>query len=1026
MKLSAMLFGTLCFVALCLLLWLLPPGTSSPPPEIHLENHASIALDKSEGQASPGYYQQWFQQKKNKEGFIPNGMFTRWHEHDLRRQKEVGSQRTNSGIDPILSTQFLGPHDAGGRTRAILVDASDPDRIFAGGVSGGLWRSEDRGGSWTAINDAAVNLSVTSITQNPFNPAIIYYGTGEVFFNSAGVPGEGIFKSINGGQTFYRLLSTANNPDFEKIYKVEHDLLNSNTLYVGTRSGGCYRTLTGGLTWTQVHPDGKVQDIVCLPDGSVLLGIYNDGIYRSPDGSPGSFVKNTDSSLRLSMRRIEMANSAEHPYTVYAGFEGRDTLDFFDGFYKSTDGGITWATIAIPDCGASQDSYNLLVGVHPTNPDTLMAGAYNVKISLDGGTTWEDHRNPHQDIHAFAMHSSNPDSFLVGNDGGIHAFEWATGSPPVRYLNNGYAVTQFYGGGPAATGSVAIGGTQDNGTWKVTDTYEDKCGRNDGGFSFVHQQNPNEAYQSWQGYPSTDGPINLIDDFNSADATSGVRINNDATMNAEEYDFINYYEMSYFDSDQLYVRTKEALWRTLDQGANWDRLTNSTITGIQAIGLSYESDPVAYFGGRFGIFYRIDNAATTPQGSEVNLTSSLPAAVSGDHISSIAVHPMNKGIVYVSFGNNGDEPRLYKVTGALTSFPTWLNISGNPATTGLPEGLPVNFVQVHPQAPDEIFFAGTDFGLYYTVDGGVTWYKESSVPNVAIFQMKLRPEDHKLFLFTHGRGVWEVSLIDCTPIVAAPGFHDSLEQPFADGWNQPTSDDFDWIKQSGGTSTPNTGPWAAADGTYYTYVEASAPNNPEKEAILVSPCFDLSGFNTPKVSWKYHMYGGDVGTLWVDISTNAGLTWNGIAVKIGDQGNIWHPEHVNLYGYEGETNVKFRFRATTGTGQAGDIAIDDFWLSDVSPRLTGSSPSDALNGAIESAIAFPNPFESRFQVMLPESVKGKIKVKLFDLSGKLIQEEVAVVNGNQILVETNKLPQGNYFAHLKGNDFLQFLKVIKR
>ena len=153
--------------------------------------------------------------------------------------------------------------------------------------------------------------------------------------------------------------------------------------------------------------------------------------------------------------------------------------------------------------------------------------------------------------------------------------------------------------------------------------------------------------------------------------------------------------------------------------------------------------------------YKIEHAATAIPGKEVNYNSSVPSAVTNDLIKGMTVHPKNPYVLYVAFSNISNEPRVWRVSGldSVTNKPLWKNISGD-----LPPGLPVNMMAVDPYRPDEVFFAGTDFGLYYSIDSGKTWNKDYRVPNVAIHELKMR-DDRTLFAFTHGRGMFALPLV---------------------------------------------------------------------------------------------------------------------------------------------------------------------------------------------------------------------------------------------------------------------------
>ena len=185
-----------------------------------------------------------------------------------------------------------------------------------------------------------------------------------------------------------------------------------------------------------------------------------------------------------------------------------------------------------------------------------------------------------------------------------------------------------------------------------------------------------------------------------------------------------------------------------------DKITTVIRAGIKAIGISNQINPVVYFGGTSAQLYKIEKAGTTASGKEVNFNNYVPSAITNDNIKGLTLHPNNPYILYVALSNINTQPRVWKVTGldSVTNKPVFTNISGD-----LPPGLPVNMMEVDPKNPDRIFFAGTDFGLYYSTDSGKTWIKEYRIPNVAIHELKMRA-DGQLFAFTHGRGMFTLKI----------------------------------------------------------------------------------------------------------------------------------------------------------------------------------------------------------------------------------------------------------------------------
>ncbi len=164
----------------------------------------------------------------------------------------------------------------------------------------------------------------------------------------------------------------------------------------------------------------------------------------------------------------------------------------------------------------------------------------------------------------------------------------------------------------------------------------------------------------------------------------------------------------------------------------------------------------------------------------------------------------------------------------------------------------------------------------------------------------------------------------CTTTVSTFPYHEGFENTIG-AWTQSTADDFDWTVKSGATPSSNTGPSAAAEGSYYVYMESSSPNYSNKRAILTSPCFDLTGDTYATVTFKYHMYGDatKMGSLALEVSSDNGANWTSVWSKSGNQGNAWYNASIDLSAYVGKT-VSLRFNGVTGTTWQGDMAVDAF------------------------------------------------------------------------------------------------------
>jgi hypothetical protein len=360
----------------------------------------------------------------------------------------------------------------------------------------------------------------------------------------------------------------------------------------------------------------------------------------------------------------------------------------------------------------------------------------------------------HADHHAIVFNPSNPTRLYEGNDGGIHRFRtdqiWYTHTD----LNNGYKTVQYYAGSFFPYGINAYAGAQDNGTHF--------CKNNDPGFTLIfggdgaytanHQQFPEVGYVSYQ-----NGTIHRTDDASSLypffyNSMNNLDADNDGDIDDGAW-FINPFEINLPNSDQLFFVTLKRVWQTIDGGYTWQPLMTPSIgPHPYAVGMSNEFSPTIYIGGEKAIFVRVDDTYNATAGDEVGLTATVPSSVTEDFISNITVHPNDKSTCYVSFSNFSEQPRVWKVTDA-TSTPVWTPVSGD-----LPIGLPVNYIDVDPLRPDSFFLAATDYGLYISSDAGEHWVKDQTIPNVVVKQVKVRPGDRRVFLFTHGRGMWTGTL----------------------------------------------------------------------------------------------------------------------------------------------------------------------------------------------------------------------------------------------------------------------------
>lgn len=662
----------------------------------------------------------------------------------------------------LTNVTETGPATVGGRTRALVIDASNHNRFLAGGVSGGIWESTDKGSSWHALNDQQSTLSVTSLVQAPGTPLTWYFSSGEPRGNSAGISGSGIFKSTDGGATFSQLPAT-DIPEFDNVWKVAVRATNSDHVFAATRWDGLWRSTNAGTSWNQVFEPAPgntdVNDLEMLPDGSILLSSNERGIYKSATGDTGSFVRLNGGLPTGQFRRIEMAFCESSPTNLYAAFEDSLSSIYFSNLkdiYRSTNGGTSWTVVDNPAnsllAGFDFPWYCFMLSVKPDDPNYVVMGSVDMVHTINGGFFWNLSAYSHADNHTGVWDKDDSNILYVGNDGGIHAYNTATILLLSSSLNNDYNVTQYYTGAYYPSGINCLGGTQDNGTWKCSNGSSafSSVYFGDGAYCQVNQQNPLDSYASYQrgmiakatdsdqSVPTYNSVLGALDGDQSGDVDDGAW-------------FINPFEINLLDGEQLYFSTYKRIWRTMDGAANWVPLTaeimDSAGKSPYSIGISRHTDPTVYIGGERSMFYRVQNAATASPGDEELLSPSVPAAVTDHFIACLEVSGLDENKVFAAMSNFSTETRIWEVN-MVGANAVWTDISGD-----LPVGLPVNWVESDPLNHD-VLMIGTDYGLYTTTNGGAQWNKETAVPNVPIHMVKFRESDRKLFIFTHGRGLW--------------------------------------------------------------------------------------------------------------------------------------------------------------------------------------------------------------------------------------------------------------------------------
>ena len=681
-----------------------------------------------------------------------------------------------------------GPNNIGGRTRAILIDPSNSNKLWGAGVSGGLWYNNDITSDtedWNLVDATWGSLAVSSITYDPNNTNIMYVGTGERMGNytsdgsnwySPGVSkGLGIWKTTDGGATWAQLpdciyFSFVNDIVVrnENGTSVIYAGVGGNEFegsYVGREFTGVWKSADGGVNWTRAFDGADAQESTGYKEFSSLdidsnnriwagtrMNAYWAGggeIFYSDDG-----VTWTEASWKSSIggtpNRVIISAAASDPNYIYA-LISNNVDNKANWIAKSTDNGTTWTELTVPvDANGSplgdangQAGYSMSFAVDPTDPNVLYAGEIDVFKSSDGGSSWTQITNSggsitymHVDQHSYEFIDGN--KVIYSNDGGI--YYTSNGGVQISDRNEGFNVSQFYSVAlhPDANSKYVIGGTQDNGSWKVdgaTLSNGTAIGGGDGGFSHIDQQDPNYQFIGSNYntiYRSTNGgqSFSLYSRYQVGGADTGTLINPTGIDDGTKTIYANVDNTSILRlTNYLQLATTSLMSINLGSQASFFKASPYT-------------DDVMYIGTTGGRIFKVTDASTTSF-TATDITGSNMAG----YISSIDIGASDNQIL-ATISNYG-ATSVFETYGGGGSN-AWNSIEGD-----LPD-IPVRGGLYNKDNYNQVIVA-TDLGTWTSDDVSVSspsWNPSNDgLANVRV-DMLAKRSDGSMAAGTHGRGMF--------------------------------------------------------------------------------------------------------------------------------------------------------------------------------------------------------------------------------------------------------------------------------
>ncbi len=714
-------------------------------------------------------FEWWYTQRALPYEFIPRAGFqkaVRYLQSSMKKERKLLANGLSSS-----EWTSMGPTNIGGRVLAIAVNPDNTNIVWAGSASGGLWKSISGGtgsNAWSYINTGFNSLSISAIVLDPFDPNIMYIGTGEISMYHrplVGTPGArasygmGILKSTDGGTTWNQTGLIWSFPEITAVQKIVINPLNAQTIFAAT-SEGVYKSVDAGSTWIKSNSVLMAMDVVMSPnDTSTLFSSHgnlnsspNPGLYKTTNSGVSWFML-TNGLPATDFGRTSLSASPSNPSIIYASISDASTGSAL-GLYKTTNNGNAWTLVNSTNIFGSvsrQGWYDNVVAVHPANSDTIFCGGIDIYKSTDGGGNLGviSVGVVHVDQHAIAFDPTNPNIIYFGTDGGV--YKTIDGGTSFINCNNGFVTTQFYPGFANAydDSTIAIGGLQDNGTLKFSGGgYWGNLLGADGGFCAIDPNDHDIMYyetQWLQLYKTTNGGWSATYKVYGLPTGSG------------NTNFIAPFVIAPSNSNILYAGSRN-VYKTTDGANSWFSSNGQTSlngTNIACIGVAFTSADtlIAATGtGAFGatpvfeVFASVNGGQLwTNVTNHLNGNQNLPDRYPTD----IEFDPTNSAVAYLTYSGYGIS-HIFKTTDVGQN---WTDISGT-----LPD-IPHQAVCVDPEDPANVYI-GTDLGVFHSSDFGSSWEEfNSGMPSAMVLDVTISRRNGKLRASTFGNGVYQRPLV---------------------------------------------------------------------------------------------------------------------------------------------------------------------------------------------------------------------------------------------------------------------------
>ena len=708
-----------------------------------------------------------------------------------------------------LEFRTVGPTIMGGRVADLAVVEDDPRTFYVAVATGGVWKTENAGITFTHVFRDEATASVGDVTVAPSNPNVVWVGTGEPNNRQSSPWGNGVYRSTDAGRTWTHL-GLENTHHIARIQVHPRDPDVAYVAAVGRLWGpnperGVYRTTDGGETWERllfIDDDTGATELVMDPGDPRTLfaatyqrrrrawgfngGGPGSGIHRTTDGGD-TWTELTEGLPEGDKGRIGLDIYRRDGNLIYAlveadarapgqGFGGGGGSDAKNGVYRSTDRGETWEHLSTTN---NRPMYYSQIRVDPSDPERLYLGGSSLFRSSDGGRNFtpDAAAGVHLDHHALWIDPADSDHLILAGDGGV-SVSWDRSDNWYQLRN--LPIGQFYEIGVDMRDPYHVcGGLQDNGSWCApSDTWSNQgirtrdwynVGSGDGFFTVMHPTNPDLMLAESQGGnlmrvdlgTGERARIRPLPRPTAEEDERSLRWNWDTPMLLSAHD------------DQVVYAGSNILFRSTDLGQSWEEISGDltyaidrdTLTLMGVAGSEPQmsrNDGQSSYGNLtaiaespldFSVLYTGSDDGrlhvTRDAGASwTDITGNVPELPPFTYVTRLVASRGAQGEVFAAFdGHRSDDfaPYVY----ASSDFgETWARITdGLPATS-------MNALAQHPRAHN-LLFAGSEVGVHFSIDRGATWHDfMNGLPTVPVDDIVVHPRDNDLVVGTHGLGIW--------------------------------------------------------------------------------------------------------------------------------------------------------------------------------------------------------------------------------------------------------------------------------